>query len=66
VKSLWKIFPHAAIVLSSVFVVFLILDHFNPTMNFVNNSISTALLGGLCAASFISSVILVIRDRRGK
>lgn len=65
-KSLWKVFPHTAIVLSSVFVVFLILDHFNPTMNFVNNSISAALLGALCAASFISAVILVFKDRAAK
>ncbi|HOU09319.1 MAG TPA: hypothetical protein PL044_09275 [Clostridiales bacterium] len=65
-KSLWKVFPHAAIVLSSVFVVFLILDHFNPTMNFVNNSISTFLLGALCAASFVSAVILVFKDRAAK
>jgi len=66
VKSIWKIFPHAAIVLSSVFVVFLILDHFNPTMNFVNNSISAGLLGALCAASFISALILVLKDRAAK
>ncbi len=35
---------HATMILSLMFLVFVVLDQFNPMMNFVNNSISTVLL----------------------
>ena len=51
-RALKTILPHGAVILSLVFAVFLVLDLFNPMMNFVDNPISRALmtLWCLCAA----------------
>ena len=42
-----------------MFIVFIILDDYNPTMNFINNSISTYFLLGLSIVSFINSIIII-------
>jgi hypothetical protein len=63
-KPFIKVAPHIAIVLSVVFIVFLVLDQFNPTMNFVNNDISMAMLWVLCLASLLNAVLLIAVDRR--
>jgi hypothetical protein len=65
-KMLKNIVPHVGIILSVVFIVFLILDEYNPTMNFVNNSISTGMLLVLCAVSLINAICLVVIGRREK
>ncbi len=39
---------HITMILSLMFPVFLVLDRFNPMMNFVDNGISNVLLGALC------------------
>ena len=36
---------HLAVILGIMFLVFLVLDQFNPMMNFIDNSISRWLLG---------------------
>ena len=59
-----KVLPHISIILSVMFIVFIILDDYNPTMNFVNNSISTGLLLGLCIVSFINSIIIIYFHRK--
>ena len=41
---------HLTLILSLTFLVFLVLDQFNPMMHFVNNTISQCLLGILCAS----------------
>ena len=48
---------HLIMILSFVFVVFLILDQFNPMMNFVDNSISRCLLALLCVSGAAQSVL---------
>ena len=50
------ILSHLTVILSLMFAVFLILDQFNPMMNFVDNGISRCLLAALCASSIIQSV----------
>ncbi len=62
-KRLKAILPHVCIILSLMFMVFLVLDDYNPMMNFLTNPISTALLALLCIVGMLSS-ILSIRDRR--
>ncbi len=53
---------HLCVILGLMFLVFLVLDQFNPMMNFVNHPISRWLLGGLCACSIASSLMHWRRD----
>ena len=48
---------HLTVILSFMFAVFLVLDQFNPMMNFVDNGISRWLLGILCVSSVTRSVL---------
>ena len=50
------ILSHLTVILSLMFAVFLILDQFNPMMNFVDNGISRCLLAALCIIGIIQSV----------
>ena len=50
-----KVLPHGILILSLMFVVFLILDQYNPLMQFLDNGISRMLLGILLLLSIISS-----------
>ncbi len=59
-----NILPHIIIILSGIFIVFLILDNYNPTMNFINNTISIKLFWIFCILSIVNSVFLVISNRK--
>ena len=48
---------HLTVILSLVFIVFLVLDQFNPMMNFIDNGISRWLLAGLCVSGCAQSVL---------
>ena len=48
---------HTTVILALMFLVFLVLDQFNPMMNFIDNGISRWLLVGLCASGFCQSVL---------
>ena len=52
-----KLFHHLTAILGIMFLVFLILDQFNPMMNFVDNNISRWLLGTLCVSGICGSVL---------
>ena len=51
------VFCHLTVILSLMFAVFLVLDQFNPMMNFVDNNISRWLLGTLCVSGICGSVL---------
>ena len=51
------VFSHLTVILSLMFVVFLVLDQFNPMMNFIDNSISRWLLAALCLSGIAQSVL---------
>ena len=51
------VFCHLTVILSVMFLVFLILDEFNPMMAFVDNSISRGLLAALCVCGAAQSVL---------
>ncbi len=55
-NKLHGILCHTTVILSLMFIVFLILDQFNPMMNFIDNSISRGLLGALCLSGIGQSV----------
>ncbi len=51
------VFSHLTVILSLAFIVFLVLDQFNPMMNFVDNSISRWMLGALCVSGIMQSIL---------
>ena len=51
------LFSHLTVILSLMFAVFLILDQFNPLMNFIDNGISRWLLAALCVSGIAQSVL---------
>ena len=50
------IFSHLTVIMSLMFAVFLILDQFNPMMNFIDNHISRWLLAALCISGIMQSI----------
>ena len=63
-KVLSKVLPHVIIDLSLVFMVFLVLNKFNPMMGFLSNKYSQALLWVLCVCALAESILLIIFSRR--
>ena len=55
-SKLRTLFSHLTVILSMMFIVFLILDQFNPMMNFVDNDISRWLLAALCVCGIAQSI----------
>ena len=53
---------HLTVIFGMMFLVFLVLDQFNPMMNFIDNSISRWLLAAFC----LSGIGLGVLSRRGK
>lgn len=47
------------IILAGIFIVFQILDIYNPTMNFIGNDISIYLMFAFCVISIINAIILI-------
>ena len=56
-KRMHGLLCHTTVILGCMFVVFLILDQFNPMMNFIDNDISRVLLGLLCLSGIAQSVL---------
>ncbi len=48
---------HLSVILGIMFLVFLVLDQFNPMMNFVDNGMSRWLLALLCLSGIGQSVL---------
>lgn len=55
-SKLHALLCHTTVILGIMFLVFLVLDQFNPLMNFVDNGISHWLLAGLCVSGIAQSV----------
>ena len=60
-SKVYGLFNHLTVMFGMVFLVFLVLDQFNPMMNFVDNSISRWLLAAFCICG-ISRGILCWRE----
>ena len=52
-----RLMSHLTVILSLMFAVFLILDQFNPMMNFIDSTISRWLLAALCASGISQSIL---------
>jgi len=59
-----KILPHAAIILSGMYLVFFLIDRVNSAMAFINNEITKHLLLILCAISVVNAIYLIHDERR--
>lgn len=59
-----KILPHAAIVISGMYLVFFLIDRVNSAMGFINNDITKRLLLILCAISVVNALYLIRDDRK--
>ena len=55
--KLFRLICHLTVILALMFLVFLVLDQFNPLMNFTNNAISRWLLAALCASGITQSIL---------
>ncbi|MBQ6565400.1 MAG: hypothetical protein K6A68_01525 [Clostridiales bacterium] len=64
-KRAFRMISHVVMILSLMFLVFVILDQFNPMMNFVNNPISIVLLACLCIAGIIQSILSWMQHEGG-
>jgi hypothetical protein len=58
------ILPHIIVILAGIFIVLLILDDYNPTMNFINNTVSMKLFWVFCILSIINAALLIVRNRK--
>lgn len=67
-QTLWGFFAHAGIIVGMMFVVFFVIDRFNPAMEFLTSSLSKWLILFLavCAVGdgLFSAVLLFQRQRR--
>lgn len=64
VYKIKRLTSHTTVILSLMFAVFLVLDLFNPLMNFVDNGISRALLALLCISGVSLSLSVWKSGRR--
>ena len=56
-NKLHTFLSHLTVILALMFLAFLILDQFNPMMNFIDNEISRWLLAALCLCGIGQSVL---------
>ena len=63
-SKLLVLLRHTTVILGLMFLVFLVLDQFNPMMNFIDNSISRWLLAGLCVSGCAQSVLSWALDKK--
>lgn len=54
-----KVIPHLTIILSGAIIVFIILDWYNPLMNFQFNYFSKIIIDVLCVVSFINAIYTI-------
>ena len=56
-NKLREILAHCTVILGMTFLVFLVLDQFNPMMNFTDNDISRWMLAALCLSGMGQSLL---------
>jgi hypothetical protein len=63
-KIVIRLIPHLNIILSLLLLTLLILDKFNPGMNFAGGGFFQTLVVILCLSALFSAALLIARDRR--
>lgn len=62
-KTIQTMLTHLSFIIASIFITFLILDSYNPTMEFVSNSTSTKLLWVFCIITMVNSAIAILKKQ---
>jgi len=63
-KTIAKLLPHVAIILSGMLIVFFIVDRFNSAMGFLDNDAAKVLICALGVVSIVNSIMLIAHQRR--
>jgi hypothetical protein len=63
-KTIARILPHVSIILSGMLIVFFVLDRYNPSMGYLDNTGERALQLALAATSVINAILLIGYQRR--
>ncbi|MDW7659423.1 MAG: hypothetical protein SCM11_19825 [Bacillota bacterium] len=61
-----RLIPHLCIILSLLMLTFVILDNYNPGMDFVGNSFFKLLLVVFCLAALAAAGLLIAYDRKSR
>lgn len=59
-KIIKKILPHLIFILAAALIVLVIVDYFNPLMNFLDNTPAHCIMLALCVLSIVQFLILLI------
>ncbi len=62
-KRWFLLLSHACVVLSLMILTLLVVDRFNPSMDFINNDMSKLFILLLCVFSTLLSLFVLVRDR---
>lgn len=65
-QGLKRLLPHLTNILATMLVVLLIMDYYNPFMDFLDNSIAAALQWALCILTITLSVATIYRNWRSR
>ena len=65
-NRLQSILSHLCFILSLMLVTLLIVDRFNPSMDFINNDLCKLLILVLCVGSAVLSVLHLLRSHRNR
>jgi hypothetical protein len=63
-KTIAKVLPHVAIILSGMLIVFFVIDRFNSAMGFLDNDAAKILIFVLGITSILNSIMLIAYQRR--
>ena len=62
-RILMNLLSHACIILSLMLLTLLVVDRFNPSMDFINNDISKLMLCILCVLAVLLGILQLVRSR---
>ncbi len=63
---IWEILTHATLVLSAMFLTFVIIDRFNPAMEFIGSDVSDWFLLAFALCALVSSILSAMKIYRHK
>ncbi len=59
-----RILPHVGIILAGMLIVFFVLDQFNPSIGYLDNTGERVLLLALAVVSIANAILLIRLQRR--
>lgn len=63
-NRLMSLLSHACLILAMMLITLLIVDRFNPSMDFINNDISKLIILALCVFGMMLALLFLIRQHR--